>query len=197
VRHEVSGESIRDGIAKVETQSTRMVVFAGSNYQKGMGMNSRLMLAGVALAGLVACGSTNMTKTGPEYASRGESCSFDILTATPAQGFVEIGTVDVTPGLYGDKVFRELRDFKEEIHPQVCAAGGDAAIAIPNGYGAYIKATVLKRVAPPPDIAGARRPAAPAPAPASGCQFDTQCKGDRVCVKGECVAPPARDSSAQ
>ena len=25
----------------------------------------------------------------------------------------------------------------------------------------------------------------------AGCHFDTQCKGDRICVKGECVSPPA------
>lgn len=24
---------------------------------------------------------------------------------------------------------------------------------------------------------------------AEGCQYDTQCKGDRVCQRGECVAP--------
>jgi hypothetical protein len=27
---------------------------------------------------------------------------------------------------------------------------------------------------------------------ANGCQYDTQCKGDRVCVNGACVAPPAQ-----
>lgn len=32
-------------------------------------------------------------------------------------------------------------------------------------------------------------PAAPTPPPAEGCKFDTQCKGDRVCQKGECVDP--------
>jgi hypothetical protein len=28
------------------------------------------------------------------------------------------------------------------------------------------------------------------PATVAGCSFDAQCKGDRVCVKRECVAPP-------
>jgi hypothetical protein len=28
-----------------------------------------------------------------------------------------------------------------------------------------------------------------ASAPAAGCQYDTQCKGDRVCMKGQCVDP--------
>jgi len=32
--------------------------------------------------------------------------------------------------------------------------------------------------------AGASKPKPPA---AGGCQFDTQCKGDRVCVEGHCV----------
>jgi hypothetical protein len=27
-------------------------------------------------------------------------------------------------------------------------------------------------------------------APASGCSYDAQCKGDRICVSGQCVAPP-------
>ena len=34
-------------------------------------------------------------------------------------------------------------------------------------------------------------PAAPSPAsPPSGCQYDTQCKGDRVCINGTCIPPP-------
>jgi hypothetical protein len=38
-------------------------------------------------------------------------------------------------------------------------------------------------------------PAEPAPAPApQGCQYDTQCKGDRLCVEGQCVDPPAPDA---
>ena len=39
----------------------------------------------------------------------------------------------------------------------------------------------------------AAKPAAVAPPPAAapGCSFDTQCKGDRVCVHGECVTPPS------
>jgi uncharacterized protein len=41
---------------------------------------------------------------------------------------------------------------------------------------------------PPPATAPAPPPPPPPPAPA-GCGKDTDCKGDRVCVKGECVAP--------
>jgi hypothetical protein len=40
------------------------------------------------------------------------------------------------------------------------------------------------------DKAGAPAPAAPAAPPAGGgCQFDAQCKGDRICKQGACVDP--------
>jgi hypothetical protein len=35
-------------------------------------------------------------------------------------------------------------------------------------------------------------PVAPAAPCLAGCGKDTDCKGDRICVKGECVDPPAR-----
>lgn len=42
-----------------------------------------------------------------------------------------------------------------------------------------------------------RNPVAkPTVAVAPGCSFDTQCKGDRVCVNRECVAPPTAPSIA-
>src|SRR5688500_14583045 len=43
---------------------------------------------------------------------------------------------------------------------------------------------------------GATAPvAAKAPPEADGCNFDTQCKGERICVKGECVEPAAAGSA--
>lgn len=38
----------------------------------------------------------------------------------------------------------------------------------------------------------ASAPPPAAPAPAAGCQFDTQCKGDRLCKAGRCVDPPTQ-----
>jgi hypothetical protein len=32
--------------------------------------------------------------------------------------------------------------------------------------------------------------AAAAPSVGVGCSYDTQCKGDRICVQGQCVSPP-------
>lgn len=56
----------------------------------------------------------------------------------------------------------------------------------------------------PSPAAAAAAPAVSTPAAApvqSGCQYDAQCKGDRVCVKGECVdpaptSPPVAPASA-
>ncbi len=33
-------------------------------------------------------------------------------------------------------------------------------------------------------------------APAAGCQYDMQCKGDRICQQGQCMAPEGDDGDA-
>ena len=143
----------------------------------------------------LACGSTDVTATGPKAPPRPLTCDFQILTSLPMSGYLEIGTIDVTPGGYGNQ-FTSLSDFKDHIHEQVCQLGGDAAFASANGYGMYIKASVLKHVevAPTP----AARPVAAAEPPKSkpaGCEFDTQCKGDRICLEGKCVSPEPKASA--
>jgi hypothetical protein len=47
-------------------------------------------------------------------------------------------------GSGGLHTFSELADFKEEIRPHVCRAGGDAVVATANGDGNWIKASVLR-----------------------------------------------------
>jgi len=147
---------------------------------------------------LGGCGSTKMATTGPKYPARPPSCEFQILTAAPASGFVEVAAIDVNWGAYGSNSYRDLTDFKNEIRPYVCSAGGDAAIAYANGYGLYIKATVLKAVeAPQGAEAPTSKGADPVQANDTGCHYDTQCKGDRICVQGTCTAPtPAAAPSA-
>jgi hypothetical protein len=128
-----------------------------------------------------------MTQTGPAHPAKAPNCEFKMLTTVPTTGFAEIGVVDVTPGGFGFNIYRELSEFKRKIQPLVCRAGADAAIAHVNGFGVYIKATMLKAVvtAPPPSRE------APGPT-AGGCQYDSQCKGDRICVSGQCTAPDVK-----
>jgi hypothetical protein len=115
------------------------------------------------------------------------------MFTTQPSGFAEIAAIDVNPGGVGDNMFKEIAGFKEEIRPLVCRAGGDGAIAYANGYGMYIKATVLKRMAPE---ASASAGAGAAPATSQGCQMDTECKGERVCEKRKCVDPASAAAPA-
>jgi hypothetical protein len=61
-------------------------------------------------------------------------------------------------------------------------------------YG-YMETAECERAKEAASLRRARRgtpPAKPAlPPPALACSYDTQCKGDRVCVEGRCVDPPA------
>lgn len=133
---------------------------------------------------LAACGETSLHRTGQRFPPRPPTCDFQVLTATPNGGHVEVGTVDVEPGGWGQNTFTQLGAFKREIAPAVCKAGGDVAIASANGFGMYIKATILKRVDTPSSTTSVTSAGS-----AGGCSFDTQCKGDRVCVQGACVEP--------
>jgi hypothetical protein len=142
-------------------------------------MLTRSLVTLGAVVALAACGTTRVTATGPGAPSKGEPCDFQLLTALPSGGYVEIGVIETQLGDYGSNEFSSLADFKREIAPQVCRAGGDMAVAHPNGSGIYIRATILK----------ATGAASSTPPPRAGCEFDTQCKGDRVCVKGECADP--------
>jgi hypothetical protein len=143
----------------------------------------------IAVSGwFVACGSTSMTPTSAEQKPREENCEFEVFTVPPPSGYVEVATIDVSPGAYGDNMHTEISDLKTEIRPYVCQAGGDAAFAMANGHGIYIKATVLKR-------SQQAVSAAPTKAQSDGCRYDTQCKGDRICVDGGCVDPKPQASA--
>jgi len=139
------------------------------------------LFVATSVAGCVA--PVSLTRTGPPQPARAATCEFEVFTAAPSAPFVEIGTLDVA---YSDE---KLSNFKKRIAPYVCAAGGDAVIAMSNGLGTYIKATVLKTSDPRAAATTPTEASAPALAPkaAGGCTFDTQCKGDRICSKGECV----------
>jgi hypothetical protein len=140
----------------------------------------------VVAVGLMACHGVKLTPTGPEHPPRPENCDFQLFTALPS-GYTEIAAIDVVVP-WGKDPRTEISKFKSDIGPYVCKAGGDAAWTTANGAGEYIKATVLKRIeapasAPSPDSEKAKR--------RSGCEYDTQCKGDRICVDRRGVSPPA------
>jgi hypothetical protein len=81
---------------------------------------------------------------------------------------VQLGTIPDTWYRVGSAKFER----REAPPPTTTAAAPAPAPAAPP-------------VAPPPDV-----PAAPVTP--SGCTKDIECKGDRICVKGECVDAPAK-----
>jgi hypothetical protein len=158
-------------------------------------VNLRFILLASCLV-VPACGSTILTLSGPQYRPREPSCEIRVFTTPPVSGFIEIATIDVRSGAYRSNSYTRIDDFKDEIRPYVCRAGGDAAIGYANGEGRYITASVLKRVTVP-NMAPSSQPVfSAAPVNNFGCHFDTQCKGDRVCVRGVCVDPVPRTSAA-
>lgn len=138
------------------------------------------------------CCKPKITKTGPDRPPKPPDCDFHVFTTQPEGRWVEIAVIDDASDT------RNIERFKEMIAEQVCEVGGDAAMVWMNGHGQYIKATVL---AFSPPVAGPTAPPAPAPMPSpaaaspQGCQYDTQCKGNRVCVQGKCVAPEEPDGA--
>jgi hypothetical protein len=133
-----------------------------------------------------ACGSIQMTLTGPAQPAKRPGCEFQIYTMAPASPFVEIGAIDITIGVNGENRYPDIPALKEGIQPLVCQAGGDAAIAYANGFGVYMKATIVKLTGAAPGPSGSAKETAAS----DGCRYDTQCKGDRLCVDGRCVDPP-------
>ena len=139
-----------------------------------------------------------VSSTGPAQPPRESGCDFPVLTVVPSGGYYEIGAIDFTQGFNG-KMYSEVEELKAAIRADVCKAGGDAAIAFANGYGDYVKVTVIKRAvstvpassAPPaaPSASSTPLPVGAAAAADLGCHYDTQCKGDRVCNDGKCVPP--------
>jgi hypothetical protein len=103
----------------------------------------------VALAVSSACAETRLTPAGPGTRAQDGPCSFEILTIPPGAAYVEIGVVNTQLGDYGSNAFSTLSDFKKEIAPYVCKAGGDAAVAYANDAGIYIRATILKSAPKP------------------------------------------------
>ncbi len=85
-------------------------------------------------------------------------CHFHICTSPPSVRYVEVGTVDLSPGIGDSNWTNDLGLFRLRIRPHICEAGGDAAIAWANGKGLYVQATALKLESPPPPAAKVTAP---------------------------------------
>jgi len=135
-------------------------------------MNVRNILLMVVFL-LSGCGSTTFTSAGGSHAVRPTTCDFQVFTSGAPSNAQELGTIDVT--LAAGHTFPDLADFKAEIRPYVCRAGGDAVVATANGNGWWIKASVLllAPAAPAGGLVEASRDCTPPCSPGYECNSGT------------------------
>jgi hypothetical protein len=133
------------------------------------------VLNGVVLAGLKDCAS----------ASYGESCA---ASNTKTGGILLSAGLAVLCGVSAGAGFGDAsrcQSLKEQ--NALCMSGVTSACQKLNqGWAPHPLPTPQ---GPPPPAWSPPEPPLPAPDPARGCAKDTDCKGDRVCNKGECTEP--------
>jgi len=101
----------------------------------------RAIIASLML--LPACGmyapSYKLTNTGAAGLAKPATCDFIIATTKVDRPYDEIAILDCGPNRAAD-----VAEFKQSVRAQVCGVGGDAVIAEVNGYGSYVRGTVLR-----------------------------------------------------
>src|SRR5260221_417808 len=105
-----------------------------------MGLLRRLSLLCLTASACAPYGFTATTQNAGTAKPAG--CAFDILTTRPDQPFVEVGIFDVSSRLFS--LPSDAGTFKKAVSDDVCRVGGDAVLAEINGYGAYVRGTVLR-----------------------------------------------------
>ena len=129
-------------------------------------MHSRFVAVSslVLLAGCMTFGYSYTPTTRNVAAAREPNCDFDLLSMRPDRPFRELGVIErVGPVSRGGSSFAAA--FKANVGEGVCLAGGDAVVTEVNGFGQYIRGTIIEyrdqpsRPAPAPPAA--RLPPAP------------------------------------
>ncbi|MBJ6761266.1 hypothetical protein JGU66_10865 [Myxococcaceae bacterium JPH2] len=95
--------------------------------------------------------------------AREATCQFDIITTRPDRPFDELGVIDLPARSNPTSLPSSVTEFRAVAQPHVCAAGGDGVITEVNGFGQYIRGTVIHY----------RTAAQPAPTPAPSAQSTT------------------------
>jgi len=154
-------------------------------------MNAAKFATFLSALSLSACFAT-ASYSGRFMKKRPANCSFRIVSTLPEGHWEEIGVANVRPGHGGGTLIAPHTPgaFRKLIGDKVCAAGGELVVGEINGLGQYVRGTVF--VASKKPVAAQRHPASPTHAPMRGCQYDTQCKGNRICEQGRCVSPAVR-----
>jgi len=98
-----------------------------------------LLVVSLGLAGCMH--NYAYTQTGPHRPANPASCSVRLYTTPPPGAFEELGVLEINGG-WG--AVRSAGQFLDANREQVCAVGGNAVLTEINGYGQYVRATVLR-----------------------------------------------------
>ncbi|MFY2561204.1 hypothetical protein ACN469_26625 [Corallococcus terminator] len=107
-------------------------------------MDMKLRVAGLLSLALASfgCYSTKYSYARTTQATaeaRPATCQVDLFTTRPEGSFVELGVLE---NRYVPR--STANEFVEAVRSQVCEAGGDAVLAEVNGFGNYIRGTVIR-----------------------------------------------------
>lgn len=91
---------------------------------------------------LLACGpELKFSRVGEAREPRPPYCQVTVYSATPKQPHEELG--DISIRYKNSRFLTQFQEVPKVIQPEVCKAGGDAAVARRNEAGIYVSATVL------------------------------------------------------
>lgn len=113
-------------------------------------MNNIIKLSSICLVVNLMYGCTpsvSFTKTGSEKAltTKNNNCDFAVYATQPKKEFYELGVIEFTKSgfsQFGPQNITEAKSMSQEF---VCKAGGNGLLLWEaNGFGQYVKATVIK-----------------------------------------------------
>lgn len=166
---------------------------------------SQWMLAG-AVAGWIGACLVQLTGCGTYHGLTPQAASVVATTTRPAGNCKSLGIVSGKGGgASGGYVSNEdlIQYALNDLRNQAARHGATHIVyAAPTMGGTEGTTTSAMVTGEALQCDAAQAPPAPAtelsltPKQASGCTYDTQCKGERICVKGECVeqSPSSRPS---
>jgi len=135
-------------LGDIENEDTRQFHQDSDDFDnEGINKMMNWVLTLIMAASLAGCGlsGANFTATGTARATPLPlDCDITVYTTTPKDGFDELGLVEFTynfDGRHPDSIV----DVKKIARPKVCEAGGNGLLVwAVNGFGEYVKATVVK-----------------------------------------------------
>lgn len=93
---------------------------------------------------LAGCMSYELTPTTTAPTTSKAPCDFRVVNLPPHGDYEEIAAL--TPD--GRRCAMNPNDFKSAVRDNVCRVGGDVVITEVNGFGCYVRGTVLRERSP-------------------------------------------------